>query len=187
MIVCKPDSDYGPLIESWLRRSVPVEVAQLEIEEFNASLGALPSVEAAAQFDAVVVSGSPSSAYEDVDWVKTLGSRLQLIVQSNAEAKVFGICFGHQILAHYLGGRCERNNAGSEMGCREIALTEEGRKFLCGDDNDGDREKRVFLLETHSDIVTQLPPGAVLGAKNNRGTQMFLLGKNVVGVQVREI
>lgn len=56
--------------------------------------------------DLWIISGSPASVYDDLPWIATA----EQIVRdaAAAETPVFGICFGHQLVAQALGGRVER-------------------------------------------------------------------------------
>ena len=55
--------------------------------------------------DGYIITGSKYGAYEDVPFIH----RLKLFIQDAAQAKkaIFGICFGHQIIAEALGGKVE--------------------------------------------------------------------------------
>jgi GMP synthase (glutamine-hydrolysing) len=85
-----------------------------------------------------------------------------------------GICFGHQLLADVLGGTVEGMDE-YELGYREVRKTAEA-PVLSGV---GDTFS-VFV--THSDAVTELPPGAELTAENDYGVHGFRKG-HVFGVQ----
>jgi len=62
---------------------------------------------------------------------------------------IIGICFGFQIAARALGGRCERNPAGWELGVRDCSLTDIGRAVL--------GTERMRIHQVHRDYVPELP------------------------------
>ena len=56
-----------------------------------------------AKWDAVVIPGSPRSAYIKHEKIDTAMTRLNKVyLQTNI--KVLGVCFGHHLVTIYLGG-----------------------------------------------------------------------------------
>ena len=54
------------------------------------------------QFDGFVIPGSKYNATDDEPWIEPL---CEVIRQAHAQGKaLFGICFGHQVIAKALGG-----------------------------------------------------------------------------------
>ncbi len=102
----------------------------------------------------IVVTGSAASVTEDAAWMNHTAELLRAAVDQ--QLPVLGICFGHQLLAHALGGEVTRNPLGREIGTVsvEVLVTDP----LLG-------ETRTILVQaTHVDSVVKLPPGAaVLG------------------------
>jgi GMP synthase (glutamine-hydrolysing) len=86
---------------------------------------------------------------------------------------VLGVCFGHQLLARALGALVERNPKGPEVGTREIALTEEGRR----DPLFSGLPAALLVQENHEDHVPAPPAGATVLARNDHTpVQAFALG-----------
>src|SRR6185312_12659376 len=72
---------------------------------------------------------------------------------------VFGICFGHQILAQALGGMVARNRNGREIGTVDVETLTDNVLF--------DVDRAPFRANaTHVDTVEVLPPGAVTLARS---------------------
>jgi GMP synthase (glutamine-hydrolysing) len=88
-----------------------------------------------------------------------------------------GICFGHQLLADVLGGTVE-DMGEYELGYREVERTEAGRE----DPVHRSLDDEFLVFTTHSDAVTELPPGATLTAENDYGIHGFRKGR-VFGMQ----
>ena len=122
--------------------------------------------------DGFVVTGSRSSVYWDEPWLPETKAWVREAIERDIPA--LGICFGHQLLADVLGGTVEGMDE-YELGYREVRKTAE-TPVLSGV---GD----VFsVFVTHSDAVTELPPGADLTAENEYGVHGFRKG-HVFGVQ----
>lgn len=65
-------------------------------------------------YDGFMITGSPASVHDDVDWIAQLCG---LIVDIHGqELPIFGACFGHQIIAKALGGTVGRNPQGWVLG-----------------------------------------------------------------------
>lgn len=123
----------------------------------------VPTVQS--DFDAVIVTGSQCSVYEDRPWIHRLTDWAREVHE--AGVPILGICWGHQFLAQALGGRIVAM-AEYELGYETIRRTDQSPLF------EGIPEEFV-AFETHSDRVYELPEGATLLAENERGIQAFEL------------
>ncbi|MCT1478556.1 type 1 glutamine amidotransferase [Microbacterium sp. p3-SID336] len=91
-----------------------------------------------------------------------------------------GICLGGQLLAHVAGGEVKAKTGPIERGATPIRPTVEGRAdavfSALGDE--------APMIENHQDMITRLPPQAVLMASSAAiENQAFRLGTKVRGVQ----
>jgi GMP synthase (glutamine-hydrolysing) len=66
---------------------------------------------------------------------------------------VFGVCFGHQILAHALGGKVTRNPAGFHMQSAQLSEVEPIGPF-------SHLRPQSWVNVSHEDHVCQVPPKA---------------------------
>ncbi|MGO9310239.1 MAG: glutamine amidotransferase [Spirochaetia bacterium] len=108
----------------------------------------------------IVVTGSHAMVTDREDWSECAADWLRQAV--NAGSPVLGICYGHQLLAHALGGEVGNNPKGREFGTVEVALEEAGRK----DDLLSCLPPRARVHVGHTQSVLRLPPGAVRLASN---------------------
>ncbi len=136
--------------------------------------GGLPDPAAA---DGVVVTGSLASVTAPEPWMDALGAWL---LRAADRIPVLGVCFGHQLLAHALGGAVERNPRGPESGTVEVGLTPAGRR----DPLFAGAPEPLLVQQSHEDHVPAPPPGAVLLAGNaHTPVQAFAHGPRLRAVQ----
>lgn len=160
--------DYADMIAAWLRDAG----AHVELVNYAVHAGELPTrVDAC---DAWVLSGSRAGVYEELPWIPPLIDFVR--AAHGARRSLLGICFGHQLLAHALGGRTERAPGGWGIGRLRVAL----RTTPAGPPP----QAALDLFMAHQDQVMALPPGAVwLGAADHCPHAMFALGSHVLGLQ----
>lgn len=102
----------------------------------------------------IVITGSPAMVSAKLDWSERTARWLQQAVQTNV--KILGVCYGHQLLAHALGGVAGPNPAGRQIGTVSSHLIDNIDK----DPLLGSLPKRFTAQASHSEVVLQLPPGA---------------------------
>jgi len=131
-----------------------------DLVEFDVTERELPEHFA---FDACLVTGSRASVYWDEPWIADLEAWVDDAVDEGLP--FLGVCFGHQLLAHALGGTVESMGE-YEIGYRTVEH-DGANALLAGIDE----EFTVFT--THSDHVAELPPGATQFAENDYGVHGF--------------
>lgn len=146
----------------------------VDVVAYDAIGGRLPASPAAC--DAWVVTGSRYSVYDDRPWIVALGRFVREV--RDAGVPFAGICFGHQLLAHALGGRTEKAASGWGVGAIDTWLTpveplSEGR----------DAGNPAVLLYLHQDQVVALPPGAEVIARAPHCPIAGLRAGAMVGIQ----
>lgn len=166
--------DYSEVYTTWLRRSLPPGT-DLVVHSFDVvHKMKYPCEDEIDSYDAVMITGSASSAYEDVPWINQLVEYTAWIGSEKPQIKLIGICFGHQIIARAFGGKCVFNNGKWEVGLTKTPLTDLGKRLL-GTDN-------VTLQQMHRDHVSVMPDGFhLLGfteISGNQGMVRFKEGIN---------
>lgn len=129
-------------------------------------------------FAGVIVTGSGAMVTERRDWSEASAGWLG--DAARAGFPVFGICYGHQLLAHALGGEVGDNPAGREMGTHEIELLPAAADDLLF----APLPKQFPVQLTHSQSVLRAPEGATVLARSALDPiQAFRWGENAWGVQ----
>ncbi|MEZ4331915.1 MAG: glutamine amidotransferase [Myxococcota bacterium] len=138
--------------EGWIARGLGRPIAPGEVEVAAVHLG--DSLPAPAQIAGVVVTGSVSMVSDREPWSERAAAWLARVVAEDA-APVLGLCYGHQLIAHGLGGEVGANPRGREMGTVEV-------RFPTGNGPlEPLFEAGVFLGHTsHVEAVLRPPPGA---------------------------
>jgi len=113
-----------------------------------------PSVKDAQTFDAVFITGSHYSVYDESQtWISELCRMVQLYVQE--DVTVVGICFGTQILGTALGGCVGKNPGIFVAKVEEIEVLPQLSQLI------GEDVKWLNMIESHGDQVLELPEDAV--------------------------
>lgn len=126
----------------------------------------------------VVVSGSSSMVTDRAAWSERTAEWLRGAVAD--EVPVLGICYGHQLLAHALGGEVDYNPRGRHLGTVDVQLTADAK----GDRLFGAFAEDLHVPVSHRQCVTKLPPNATLLAATPLDPHhAFRYGRSAWGVQ----
>lgn len=97
--------------------------------------------------DFVILSGGPGSVYEMDNGFGGVVARK--ILEGDLKKPLFGICLGHQLIAHILGARVGKGK-NAEYGVSEIIVDKEDRIFK-------DMPRRFNAWVSHRDEVKEVP------------------------------
>ena len=132
----------------------------------------LPTLEA---FDAYLITGGKYSVFEQLDWQDHLFDFLRSAHKQGIA--VAGICYGHQAVAHALGGKVERTLAKGWGVC--IMPVNVVRATGWAEPAEG-----VMLHAMHQDQVTRLPEGAELFLSSDFcPLSGFTIGRHILCIQ----
>lgn len=126
----------------------------------------------------ILLTGSHAMVTDREPWSELAAVWLRTAVP--AGIPILGICYGHQLIAHAMGGKVGACRNGSEFGTADIRLTSR-----TSDDPLFKGFPQIFKGHvTHSQSVLELPPGASVLASNDRDAhQAFRIGQSVWGTQ----
>ena len=160
--------------ENWIAAGMGLEPARVRVAAVYAD-AVLPAPDSLA---GVVVTGSSAMVSERAPWSERAAAWLG--TAALAGTPVLGICYGHQLLAHALGGRVARNPRGREIGTIEVRLRAAAR----GDALFAELPEPVRMQATHVESVLELPAGARwLASSAGDPHQAFAVGERAWGVQ----
>lgn len=132
---------YPAMIERWIAPFLP-EATFTYVSPVQGE--ALPSPHT---YDGYILSGSKYSAYERAPWMLNLMEFLQEL--KALQIPVFGICFGHQIMADAYGGQTTKAKQGWGVGAQLYEYVNDA----------GPKAAASYIF--HQDQVTTLPPDSV--------------------------
>jgi GMP synthase-like glutamine amidotransferase len=107
--------------------------------------------------DGWIVTGSPHGVYEDHSWIPTVSQLINNVYEANLP--IFGVCFGHQLIAQALGGHVEKSEKGWGLGLHTYQVNNKP-------DYMSNLSEEVTLNICHQDQVLQPPQGATVYAKS---------------------
>ncbi len=109
--------------------------------------------DSANECNAYLITGSKTGVYDEEPWLPCLREFIQQVFDKSIP--VVGICFGHQMLAHSLGGYAGKSEKGWGIGAYTIRASQYAQDAFKGPSD-------LTLLYSHQDQVQELPPGARL-------------------------
>ena len=127
---------------------------------------------------AAIITGSWSMVTDRLDWSEATA---QWIREAMAiDMPIFGVCYGHQLMAHALGGTVGYHPQGIEIGCLPVHF----RAGAQADPLVGALPPRFNALLTHQQTVLAPPDGAqVLAGSAHDPHQIIRYGSNALSTQ----
>jgi GMP synthase-like glutamine amidotransferase len=162
--------DYPAMFRAMLAGAADIAI---EFRDYDVQHGEYPA--SMDECDAYLITGSRHSVYEDQPWIHRLADFVREL--DVARHKLIGICFGHQLIAHTLGGETRAADQGWAVGVQDtcVLTPAEWMQPYC---------ERFGLVSSHKDQVVRLPDGAEIFATTefcpNSG---FTIGDHILTFQ----
>ena len=123
-----------------------------EIETIDVQSGNLPDPSV---HGAYLITGSPAGVYDPLPWIAPLKD----FIRSADQAKMVGVCFGHQVMAEALGGDVVKSEKGWGTGLHRYDIAHP-QPWMDG-------ERQVAIPASHQDQVVRQPPNTVIVAHSD--------------------
>ncbi|MCZ6888921.1 MAG: GMP synthase [Gammaproteobacteria bacterium] len=163
--------DYAGMFRSLLENSASSEA--LEFRVYDVLRGDYP--ERIGDCDGYVITGSRESVYDDARWIARLADFVRSL--HARRHKTVGICFGHQLIAHVLGGKTTAASVGWGVGVHEVRVVDK-QPWM------DPALPSINLLCSHKDQVLVLPERArVIASSEFCPLAGFALGSHFITFQ----
>jgi len=137
---------------------------------YEAHRGQLPS--SGSECDAWVCTGSKYSVYDGTRWIADLAAFIRSL-----DRPYVGICFGHQMLAHAMGGEVAKAPQGWGVGVLPLHLLKHESWMEPS-------LPEVRMQHMHQDQVQRLPERSILlGNSPHCEVGMFRFGETMLGIE----
>ena len=125
-----------------------------------------------------VITGSASMVTERLSWSERAAGWIRNAM--DVDLPMFGVCYGHQLMSHALGGLVDYLPGGREMGTHAVERLDAGH-----DDPLASKLPASFRVHlTHEQSVLEVPQGAVVLARSARDPhQLLRYGPNAISTQ----
>jgi GMP synthase (glutamine-hydrolysing) len=147
----------------WFRQAMQLAPAQLQVTRVDAG-EVLPRPDAIA---GAVITGSAAMVTERADWSERTAGWIRDAM--DAQTPLFGVCYGHQLMAHALGGRVGWLPAGREIGTERVA-----RRAAIKDKAVDALPASFAAHTTHRQSVLEPPREAEVLARSQRDPHQLL-------------
>lgn len=158
----------------WFRLGAQLSVARLKVIDVAAG-EALPAPEEVA---GALITGSAAMVTERAPWSERTAGWIRDAM--DVELPLFGVCYGHQLMAHALGGRVDYLPGGREIGTLPIQVSQDARH----DPVASALPSSFRAHTTHEQSVLEVPRGVAVLASSARDPHHLLrYGRNAMSVQ----
>ncbi|WP_316154992.1 glutamine amidotransferase [Cupriavidus sp. BIC8F] len=161
-------------LPAWFRQALGQQANDMEIVRvFEGESLPEPGAHRAA-----IITGSWAMVTDRLGWSEATADWIRRAMDIGMP--MFGICYGHQVMAHALDGEVGYHPAGLEVGCQEIALLPCAKS----DPLAGLLPSRFKAHLTHLQTVLKPPSGAaVLARSSHDAHQILRYGPHAVSTQ----
>ena len=166
-------ADHGDF-DDWIRAGLNVDNSAIAVVNVFAG-ETLPKP---SRLAGVVITGAHDMVTDRANWSERTAAWIPELIATGTP--LLGICYGHQLLAHALGGTVGPITGGGEFGTVDLKLHEpatEDRLF-------SGLPQCLQVQASHFQSVLSLPPGATLLASSNHDPHhAFSIANSAWGIQ----
>lgn len=148
----------------WFRLGAQLQSWQISIVDVAAGETLPPPHKVAG----AMITGSAAMVTERLAWSERTAGWIRNAM--DAELPLFGVCYGHQLMAHALGGRVDYLPGGREIGTQPIELLDTAATDLLA----GTLPPSFRAHTTHEQSVLELPRSSSVLARSARDPHQLL-------------
>ena len=173
LLECDDVAGRFPHLQGGYREMFAALLPDFDFRYYESHRGQIP--ESPVECDAWIATGSKHAVYEGHAWVTDLSGFLREV---RIEKQPFvGICFGHQLLAHALGGEVAKARQGWGVGVLPVEVLRQEPWMQ-------PPKAEIRIQHMHQDQVQRLPEGSVLlGRSPHCEVGMFRVGETMLGIE----
>ncbi|QWT19760.1 glutamine amidotransferase [Bacillus sp. NP157] len=158
----------------WFQLGLRLRAPRLQVVDVERG-DALPDPDDVA---GAILTGSASMVTERLPWSERTAGWIRHAM--DADLPLLGVCYGHQLMSHALGGRVDYLPGGREMGTVPLAI----QAGAAADELGAALPQTFHAHTTHEQSVLELPRGAVSLARSARDpNHLVRYGKHAVSTQ----
>lgn len=161
--------DIPDLFKNLFNRVAP----EVSLDIYNVTKGEYPDL--TENYAGFISSGARYSVYDQDPWIIRFKEFIRKLYHQNK--KFVGICFGHQMIAEALGGKCTKSDRGWGVGVKEVVIGKTMPWMQPKLDS-------FRLIVSHADQVAALPQDSeILGGNAHCPCSVYTVGENFLGIQ----
>jgi GMP synthase (glutamine-hydrolysing) len=179
VVILKTGTTYPPIrdrfgdFDAWFVRGLSDSLNLTVVDVTRESPPGHPS-----DWHGIVITGSPAMVSDREPWSETAAAWVRQAV--DARVPLLGVCYGHQLLAHAMGGHVDYHPEGRETGSHRVRLLGSAHD----DPLFRGLPEQFHAQLTHKQSVIELPPDAQWLARSDfEPHQAFRVGECAWGVQ----
>jgi GMP synthase-like glutamine amidotransferase len=161
--------DVPDLFKNLFNRVAP----EVSLDIYDVTNGEYPDL--TNNYAGFISSGSRYSVYDQDPWIIRFKEFVRELYHHNR--KFVGICFGHQMIAEALGGKCAMSDHGWGVGIKEVTI-QHSKPWM-------KPELESFrLIVSHLDQVIELPQNSeIIGKNDHCPCSVYTVGEHFLGIQ----
>ncbi|HEX7814702.1 glutamine amidotransferase [Dyella sp.] len=158
----------------WFRIGAQLAPTQIRVVDVEAG----EDLPAPGQVAGALITGSASMVTERLPWSERAAGWIRDAM--DVDLPMFGVCYGHQLMSHALGGRVDYLPGGREIGTVSLEAIGHGHDDAVA----GMLPPQFRAHATHEQSVLEAPKGAVSLLRSDRdGNHLLRYGAHAMSVQ----
>ena len=157
---------------------------EIELLPIYGVTGKLPDGNEISSFAGFIITGSNYSVNDNLLWIKNLIDFVRYVISMVNGPKLFGICFGHQIIGKALGAKIGLNPLANNIFCTEEIYIDKALSQLNCFQQCFKNRNSFHLMEAHLESILDIPDNVqVVGWSSTCSYEIILWNDRVISTQ----